>query len=143
VRAAIPARLNFVTLLCHDMELMTRFYRQFGWPEAPSSEAAHVIFQCSNGVVMALYAAESYERTLGAMADGFRGFSLCINCRDWGEVEAVHDAVAGYEGVVDLDELQHTSWGGGFGFRDPEGNVWEVAWADGSRVDERGGLTFH
>src|SRR5690348_18458507 len=78
------------------MELMTRFYRQFGWPEAPSSEAAHVVCQCSNGVVMALYAAESYERTLGAMAGGFRGFSLCINCRDWDEVEAVYEAIAGY-----------------------------------------------
>jgi len=33
-------------------------------------------------------------------------------------------------------------WGGGFGFRDPEGNIWEVAWAEGSRFDERDGLIF-
>jgi hypothetical protein len=30
----------------------------------------------------------------------------------------------------------------GFSFRDPEGNVWDVAWAAGSLVDERGALTW-
>jgi hypothetical protein len=33
-------------------------------------------------------------------------------------------------------------WGGGFSRRDPEGNLWDVAWADGSTFDDRGGLVF-
>jgi len=33
-------------------------------------------------------------------------------------------------------------WGRGFSRRDPEGNVWDVAWAEGSTFDDRGGLKF-
>ena len=138
----VPARINFITLACLDVERMTRFYRQFGWPEAPSSEAEHVVFQCSNGVVLALYSARNYEPSLGPVAGGFRGFTLCINCRGMDEVGQVYEAVCTYEGVQELDAPRPASWGGGFGFRDPEGNVWEVAWAEGSRFDDRGGLTF-
>ena len=31
---------------------MAAFYRQFGWPEAPTSVPEHVVFQCTNGVVL-------------------------------------------------------------------------------------------
>jgi hypothetical protein len=31
---------------------------------------------------------------------------------------------------------------GGFSWRDPEGNVWDVAWAKGTSFDDRGGLIF-
>ena len=46
------------------------------------------------------------------------------------------------EGVELLDEPAEAFWGGGFSWRDPEGNIWDVAWAEGSSIDERGGLTF-
>ena len=51
---AIPPRINFITLACRDVERMTRFLRSFGWPEAPSSDEHHRVFQLSNGVVLAL-----------------------------------------------------------------------------------------
>jgi uncharacterized protein len=124
------------------MEVMTRFYRQFGWPEAPSSEPVHVVFQCANGVVLGLYAAKNYETHHGPVTDTFRGFTLGINCAGMDEVQQVYEAVRTFEGVEDLDPPMRTSWGGGFGFRDPEGNIWDIAWADGSRFDDRGGLTF-
>jgi hypothetical protein len=41
-----------------------------------------------------------------------------------------------------LEEPFEASWGGGFSWRDPEGNIWDVAWAKGSTIDDRGGLTF-
>jgi uncharacterized glyoxalase superfamily protein PhnB len=41
-----------------------------------------------------------------------------------------------------LGEPLEAFWGGGFSWRDPEGNVWDVAWAKGTTLDERGGLTF-
>jgi catechol 2,3-dioxygenase-like lactoylglutathione lyase family enzyme len=139
---ALPARITFVTLACRDLERMTRFYRQFGWPEAPSSEPAHVVFQCTNGVVLGLYAAASYEPTHGPAADGFRGFTLAVNLEDMEAVQRAYETVAGFEGVEDLDPPQRSDWGGGFAFRDPEGNVWDVVWAEGSAFDARGGLTF-
>ena len=41
-----------------------------------------------------------------------------------------------------LEEPAEAFWGGGFSWRDPEGNIWDVAWAKGTSIDERGGLTF-
>ena len=59
------------------------------------------------------------------------------------EVDAAYAAVSAVEGVHDLDEPADSPHGfTGFGFRDPEGNTWEVVWKHGSVVDERGHLTF-
>jgi catechol 2,3-dioxygenase-like lactoylglutathione lyase family enzyme len=139
---SLPARINFVTLACRDMERMTRFYRQFGWPEAPSSESVHVVFQCSNGVVLGLYGVHHYEPSTGPVADGFRGFTLAVNCADMAEVEGIYATVQTFHDVHDLDAPQPAPWGGGFSFRDPEGNIWDIAWAEGSRFDDRGGIIF-
>jgi hypothetical protein len=46
------------------------------------------------------------------------------------------------EGVELLEEPFEASWGGGFSRRDPEGSIWDVAWARGSTIDDRGGLIF-
>ena len=96
----LPPQLNFLTLACRDVQRMAEFVRALGWPEAPSSEPVHRVFQLSNGVVLALYGADHYERDHG----GARTASVA--------------------------------------FHDPEGNIWDVAWKDGSHVDERGALTW-
>jgi hypothetical protein len=75
----VPAQLNFITLACADVDRMPDFLRAFGWPEAPSSEPVHRVFQCTNGVAVALYAAKNYEPHFGPRADGFRGMTLGIN----------------------------------------------------------------
>jgi len=41
-----------------------------------------------------------------------------------------------------LTEAWQAFWGSGFSWRDPEGNVWDVAWAKGTTFDERGGVSF-
>ena len=138
----LPPRISFVTLACKDMARMTRFYRQFGWPEAPSSEPDHVVFQCENGVVLGMFAASNYEPSVGAPADGFRGYTLAVNVEDFDAVERAHATVATFDDVAEMSEPRRAFWGGGFSFRDPEGNIWDVAWADGSRIDDRGGLIF-
>jgi hypothetical protein len=43
----------------------------FGWPEAPTSVPEHVVFQCSNGVVLGLFSATLLERRYGQTADAF------------------------------------------------------------------------
>jgi len=140
---AIPPRINFITLACRDVERMTRFLRSFGWPEAPSSDEHHRVFQLSNGVVLALYAASNYEPAYGPVADGFRGFTLAINLGSRDEVVAVREALAGVGGIADLEDVVDSPHGfSGFSFRDPEGNIWDVAWAPDTRVDEDGRLTW-
>jgi predicted lactoylglutathione lyase len=140
---SVPDRVNFLTLACRDVERMAEFLRAFGWVEAPSSEPVHRVFQLANGVVIALYGAQHYERDHGPLTDGFRGITLGINLGSRDEVVAAHHALAGVPGVVGLEGIVDSPHGfSGFSFHDPEGNVWDVAWKVGSEVDSRGGLTW-
>jgi uncharacterized protein len=131
-----------ITLACRDVERMTRLFRDLGWPETPESDDNQRTFQCTNGCVIAIYAAKNYEPHFGPPADGFRGITLCVNLESFAETQTVYEALRGVEDVELLEEPFEASWGGGFSWRDPEGNIWDVAWAKGSTIDDRGGLTF-
>jgi catechol 2,3-dioxygenase-like lactoylglutathione lyase family enzyme len=139
----LPARINAVTLACRDIGRMAAFYRQFGWPEAPTSVPEHVVFQCSNGVVLGLFTETRFEEQFGSVESGFRGFALTIHCEDEEAVVRAHDAVREFADVAHLDvDPSRSGWGYGFGFRDPEGNVWGVAVKYGSDLDDTGGFTY-
>ena len=138
----IPARINLVTLACREVERMAQLFRDIGWRETPASDAHHRTFQCSNGVVLALYGSKNYESAFGPPTNGFRGFTLAINLGSFEECRAAYDALRDVDGVELLEEPTEALWGGGFSWRDPEGNVWDVAWARDAELDERGGVTF-
>lgn len=138
----LPARVGLITLACRDVERMAQLFRDLGWPETPESDGNHRTFQCTNGVVFGLYAASHYEPHFGPLADGFRGLTICVNLESFAETQAVYETLRGIEGVELLEEPTEAFWGGGFGWRDPEGNIWDVAWAKGTQFDERGGLIF-
>jgi uncharacterized glyoxalase superfamily protein PhnB len=138
----LPARIGLITLACRDVERMARLLRDLGWPETPESDEHHRTFQCTNGVVIGLYAARHYEPHFGPPADGFRGFTLAINLESFADVRAVYETLREIDGVELLGEPEEAFWGGGFAWRDPEGNIWDVAWAKGTRLDARGGVTF-
>jgi uncharacterized glyoxalase superfamily protein PhnB len=138
----LPARLGLVTLACRDVERMASLLRELGWPETPESDADHRTFQCTNGVVIGLYAAAHYEPEFGPPASGFRAFTLCVNLESIDECRRVHETLRHVEGVELLDEPAEAAWGAGFSWRDPEGNIWDVAWARGTTFDERGGVRF-
>jgi uncharacterized glyoxalase superfamily protein PhnB len=139
----LPVRISAVTLACRDIGRMGAFYRQFGWPEAPTSVPEHLVFQCANGVVLGLFSEAVLERRFGPLAEGFRGFTLTIHCEDEETVVRAHEAVREFDDVAELDaEPTRSGWGYGFGFRDPEGNVWGVACKYGSDFDDRGGFIY-
>ena len=122
---------------------MAAFYRQFDWPEAPTSVAEHVVFQCSNGVVLGLFSETAYERQYGHPGDSFHGFTLTIHCEDELGVDRAYEEVRAFDDVAALDaEPTRSGWGYGFGFRDPEGNVWGVALKYGSELDQYGHFTY-
>jgi uncharacterized glyoxalase superfamily protein PhnB len=138
----LPARIGLITLACRDVERMARLFRDLGWPETPASDEHHRTFQCTNGVVIGLYDAKHYEPHFGAPAGGFRGFTLAINLESMDECRAVYETLRSVDGVELLEEPTHAAWGGGFSWRDPEGNLWDVAWAKGTTLDDRGGVSF-
>lgn len=122
---------------------MAAFYRQFGWPEAPSSVPEHVVFQCSNGVVLGLFSEVAFEARFGPAPEAPRRFTLTIHVEDEEGVERAHADVGEFDDVLDLDtEPTRSGWGYGFGFRDPEGNAWGVAAKFGSQFDHRGGFIY-
>jgi hypothetical protein len=41
------------------------------------------------------------------------------------------------------EQPEQSGWGCGFSFRDPEGNVWDVAFKHGSDFDHLGQLSRH
>lgn len=138
----LPSRIGLITLACRDVERMASLFRQLGWKETPASDEHHRTYQCTNGVAVGLYAAKNYEASFGPVSDGFRGVTLCVNMSSFDECVSVYEALQGVDGVELLEEPVEAFWGGGFSWRDPEGNIWDVAWAKGSSLDERGGLTF-
>jgi catechol 2,3-dioxygenase-like lactoylglutathione lyase family enzyme len=139
----LPERISAVTLGCRDPGRMAAFYRQFGWPEAPTSVAEHVVFQCSNGVVLGLFGEEAFETRFGPTGEAAGGFALTIHVEDEEAVDRGYAEVRGFDDVCDLDpQPTRSGWGYGFGFRDPEGNRWGVAVKFGSAFDERGGFIY-
>ena len=136
-------QLNFLTLACADVERMAEFLRALGWVESSESEPAHRLFQGTNGIVVALYAASNYERYFGPRADGFRGFTLGLNLASAEEVDRVYDLLQSVDGAELLEEPFDSPHGfRGFSLRDPEGNIWDVAWKLGSTVTPSGDLTW-
>lgn len=138
----LPSRIGLITLACRDVERMTRLFRAIGWPETPESDDNHRTFQCTNGCVIALYAASHYEPHFGPPAQGFRGVVLSVNVASMDEVRAIYETLREIEDVELLEKPLEAFWGGGFAWRDPEGNLWDVAWANGATFDERGGVFF-
>jgi uncharacterized glyoxalase superfamily protein PhnB len=140
--AAAP-QLNFLTLACGDIERMAEFLRALGWAESSESEPAHRLFQGTNGIVVALYGGHHYEPHFGPRADGFRGFTLGLNLASAEEVDRVYERLQNVEGAELLEEPFDSPHGfRGFRFRDPEGNIWDVAWKRGSTVTPDGDLTW-
>jgi len=140
----IPARVSFVTLACRDLAAMKRFYDQFGWPPSRHNDDTFAAYQCG-GAVLGLFGAKNYEKAYGPppAAGAFSGFVLALNCRDAAEVDRVYDEMKRIPGVKLHGEPMDLSFGGrGFDWSDPEDNLWEVTWAEGTSFDERDALIF-
>src|SRR3954464_14921584 len=113
---------------------MKAFYDQFGWPPSKHNDDSFAAYQLG-GAVLGLFGADNYEKTYGkAPAPGtFRAFVLAINCRDAAEVDRPYEELKKVKGIQLMGQPQNLSFGGrGFDWKDPEGNVWEVTWAEGT-----------
>ena len=123
---------------------MKRFYDQFGWPPSKHNDDSFAAYQCG-GAVLGLFGAKNYEKHYGTPppTGAFRGVVLSINCRDAEEVDRIYDKLKTMKGARMTGAPANLSFGGrGFEWRDPEGNVWEVTWAEGTSFNGEGGLVF-
>jgi predicted lactoylglutathione lyase len=140
---AIPPRVTIVTLGALDMALLRSFYRALGWAENDGASDDYASFD-TGGARLALFpvAALLEDVGWGGSPAGPRpwGVTLAINL-DSREAVSAAVSVARAAGATILKEPADAFWGGySAGFADPEGNLWEIAWAPGTTFDDRGGL---
>ena len=142
--ADVEPRLSIVTLGVGDLGRAVTFYRDgLGWPLSGASEEDIAFFK-TGGVVLALYPRGALAEDVGVDPEGsgFSGFTLAHNVAERERVDSTL-AEASYAGARIVKEAQDVFWGGRSGyFADPDGHLWEVAWAPGFCFAEDGRLAL-
>ncbi len=138
-------RISIVTLGVRSLETSRRFYTDLGFPTTRSVESGIIFFQ-TGGTCLALYPLEKLAQDvspeLSAKRTGFTGITLAYVARSKTEVDAVLDAAVAAGGVIEKI-AQEVFWGGYSGyFSDPDGHLWEVAYADLWSFNEDGSLVI-
>ena len=139
---AIPARVSLVTIGARDMAAQRAFYAALGWEEHEGSDDRWAAFR-TGGAILALFPMSGLAEDAHVPPEdprGFRGVTLAANVE---QPELVDEAIetARNAGAIISKEAEQAFWGGRSGcFRDPEGNVWEVAWMPNSTFDAGGAL---
>lgn len=145
---AAPSRLSFVTLGVTDLARSTRFYADaLGF--AVKQARPDVTFFEMGSVQLALYprallagdagiefpsagAAPTHSGAPGDAMSPVTMFALACNVPSAAVVDALLDAAARGGGRI-TRPAHRTEWGGYAGyFADPDGFLWEVAWAPGA-----------
>jgi hypothetical protein len=130
--------ISIVTLGVADLAASVAFYRDgLGWPLRADGTGDDIAFFETDGTWLALYprADLAADATVPAEGSGFRGVTLAHNV---GSKAAVRAALEEAEeaGAMIVKPAQEADWGGYSGyFSDPDGFLWEVAWAPDLSVD--------
>ncbi|SMO58716.1 VOC family protein [Fodinibius sediminis] len=135
-------RLTLITLGVRNLAKMRAFYKNvFGWSPLDSSNEEIVFFQL-NGVQLALFGWKDLteDAAVSARGKGFRGFSLAHNLQSEKEVDDLFDTLK-TRGAHVVKPPEKTSWGGYSGYiKDPEGNLWEIAYNPFMNYDADGNV---
>lgn len=134
-------RINIITLGVKDMQRSLTFYRDgLGFKTSVKEENPGIVFFDNQGTKLALYPLEELAKDIGDTEQlnnkGFSGITLAFNAHSAAEVDEVIKQAAQAGGtIVKYPEL--VFWGGYSGyFSDPDGYLWEVAFADTWKFDE-------
>jgi uncharacterized protein len=136
----LSPRINIVTLGVHDMGLMRGFYERLGFMASAASQEGVTFFD-ANGIVLALFgykdlAADAHMQA--AAPPAFHGYSLAWNAASEQQTDEIM-AHALRAGAVPVKMPQKVFWGGYSGyFKDPEHNLWEVAYNPFFPFDDHG-----
>ena len=137
-------RLSIITLGVEDMRRSYRFYHDgLGFPTSANEDSPIVFFQMQ-GSVLAIYPRKELARDVDPASDGkgsgFSGVTIAHNTRTKDEVDEILHRAETVGGKIQKP-AQNTAWGGYSGyFSDPDGHLWEVAWAEAWKFHPDGSL---
>lgn len=140
-------KISIVTLGVADMHRSFQFYRDgLGFPTTRSWDDAIVFFQLC-GTCLAIYPrdklAEDVDPAMPSAGHGFAGITLAHTTREKHQVNEILERARIAGGKI-VKAAQDASWGGYSGyFADPDGYLWEVAWADDWEFNEDGSLVIN
>lgn len=135
-------RITIITLGVSDVLRSTRFYRDGLGFETAMADANYAVFKTS-GTRLAVFPLDKLAEDVApgiTPHKGFGGITLAHNVRRKEQVAEVL-ALAEKAGGKIVKPPQDVFWGGHSGyFSDPDGYLWEVAWAANFTFDQTGAL---
>jgi catechol 2,3-dioxygenase-like lactoylglutathione lyase family enzyme len=142
----LEPRISIITLGVRDLERSFEFYHHgLGLPTSRKPDEG-IIFLQTTGTCLALYPldklAEDVSPELSAERSKFAGITLAYNTRSKEGVDALLARAEAAGGKIEKP-AQDAFWGGYSGyFSDPDGYLWEVAYADSWQFNPDGSLVI-
>ena len=139
-------RISIITFGVADIERSYRFYKEgLGFPTS-GTPADGIVFFKTGGARFAIYPrdklAEECEGEFSSETGTFRTFTVAHNARSKEEVGAILKLAEQAGGKIEKP-AQDVFWGGYSGyFSDPDGYLWEVAYADCWKFNDDGSLVL-
>ena len=139
----VPANFSIVTLGVSDLERSARFYRDLGW-EQRGDLAEGITWFKTSGTWVGLFGYDALAEDVGMTPEpqtdlpAYRGVTLALNVGSEDAVDLAFARVHEVGGVI-AKPAARTEWGGYSGyFTDPDGHLWEIAYAPGFPIDAHG-----
>jgi catechol 2,3-dioxygenase-like lactoylglutathione lyase family enzyme len=140
---SIPANFTIVTLGVTDLERSARFYTDLGW-EQRGDLADGITWFRTSGTWLGLFGWEALAEDAALEAPtpddmpAYRGVTLAINLGSEAEVERAFERAQAAGGRI-VKPATRMEWGGYSGyFADPDGHLWELAFAPMFPPDQHG-----
>ena len=139
-------RIHIITLGVSNLSRSYQFYHHgLGFPTSSTPDSGIIFFQ-TGGVCLALYPLEALVEDIAPGFSSerarFSGITLAHNTREKAQVDLILQKAVEAGGKLEKP-AQDTFWGGYSGyFSDPDGYLWEVAYADSWQFHPDGSLVI-
>ncbi len=136
-------RISLITIGVADLTRARKFYVDgLGWQ--PVFENDDIVFFQLNAILAGLYSFDHLAKDAGYERAKIQpgGIALAYNTRSREEVDELLERAAA-AGATRPAPAEEKFWGGYSGyFADPDGQLWEIAWNPGFKLDARGNVEF-